>query len=331
MARYILQRVLLAIPTLILVSMISFAIIQLPPGDYLTSYIAQVRQSEGDAAANQLGSLVVQLRAQYGLDQPIHVQYYRWVSNILLRGDFGYSFEQKMPVNILIWERLVLTVVLTGTTLIFTWLLAIPIGVLSATRQYSIGDYFFTFLSFVGLGIPNFLIALILMWIAFRYFNTTITGLFSPEYANAPWSLAKFGDLMSRIWLAVVVLGLGGTASLIRTIRANLLDELNKPYVEAARAKGLTERELIWKYPVRLALNPFISSVGWALPQLISGATIVSIVLNLPTTGPLLLRSLLAQDMYLAGSFVLMLSVLTVVGMLISDILLALMDPRIVY
>ncbi len=331
MARYILQRVLLAIPTLILVSIISFAIIQLPPGDYLTSYIAQVRQSEGDAAANQLGSLVVQLRAQYGLDQPIHVQYYRWVSNILLRGDFGYSFEQKMPVNILIWERLVLTVVLTGTTLIFTWLLAIPIGVLSATRQYSIGDYFFTFLSFVGLGIPNFLIALILMWIAFRYFNTTITGLFSPEYANAPWSLAKFGDLMSRIWLAVVVLGLGGTASLIRTIRANLLDELNKPYVEAARAKGLTERELIWKYPVRLALNPFISSVGWALPQLISGATIVSIVLNLPTTGPLLLRSLLAQDMYLAGSFVLMLSVLTVVGMLISDILLALMDPRIVY
>lgn len=331
MARYIVQRVLLAIPTLILVSIISFVIIQLPPGDYLTSYIAQVRQTEGDAAANQLGSLVVQLRAQYGLDQPIHVQYYRWVSNILLRGDFGYSFEQKMPVNILIWERLVLTVVLTGTTLIFTWLLAIPIGVLSATRQYSIGDYFFTFLSFVGLGIPNFLIALILMWIAFRYFNTTITGLFSPEYANAPWSLAKFGDLMSRIWLAVVVLGLGGTASLIRTIRANLLDELNKPYVEAARAKGLTERELIWKYPVRLALNPFISSVGWALPQLISGATIVSIVLNLPTTGPLLLRSLLAQDMYLAGSFVLMLSVLTVVGMLISDILLAIMDPRIVY
>jgi peptide/nickel transport system permease protein len=331
MGRYILQRVLLAIPTLILVSIISFAIIQLPPGDYLTSYIAQVRQSEGDTAANQLGSLVDQLRTQYGLDQPIYVQYYRWVSNIITRGDFGYSFEQKMPVNVLIWERLWLTVFLTGTTLIFTWLLAIPIGVLSATKQYSFGDYFFTFLSFVGLGIPNFLIALILMWIAFRYFNTTITGLFSAEYANAEWSFAKFGDLMARIWLPVVILGLGGTATLIRTVRANLLDELNKPYVEAARAKGLTERELIWKYPVRLALNPFVSSVGWALPQLISGATIVSIVMNLPTTGPLLLRALLAQDMYLAGSFVLMLSVLTVVGMLISDILLAILDPRIVY
>jgi peptide/nickel transport system permease protein len=331
MFRYILQRVLLAIPTLILVSIISFAIIQLPPGDYLTSYIAQVRQTEGDAAANQLGSLVDTLRKQYGLDQPIYVQYYRWVSNIVTKGDFGYSFEQKMPVNVLIWERLWLTVFLTGTTLIFTWLLAIPIGVLSATKQYSFGDYFFTFLSFVGLGIPNFLIALVLMWIAFRYFNTTITGLFSPEYANAEWSFAKFGDLMARIWLPVAVLGLGGTASLIRTVRANLLDELNKPYVEAGRAKGLTERELIWKYPVRLALNPFVSSVGWALPQLISGATIVSIVMNLPTTGPLLLRSLLAQDMYLAGSFVLMLSVLTVVGMLISDILLAILDPRIVY
>ena len=331
MARYIIRRVLLAIPTLIVVSVISFAVIQLPPGDFLTSYIAQVRQTEGDQAANQLYGIIPQLKAQYGLDQPIYVQYYLWIRNILLKGDFGYSFEQKQPVSSLIWERLGLTIVLTSTTLIFTWLLAIPIGVLSATRQYSAGDYFFTFLSFVGLGIPNFLIALILMWIAFAYFDASITGLFSEQYLNAAWSLGKVLDMFRHIWLPVAVLGLGGAASLIRTMRANLLDEFNKPYVEAGRAKGLSEGRLIWKYPVRIALNPFVSSIGWALPQLVSGATIISIVLNLPTTGPLMLRALLAQDMYLAGSFVLLLSVLTVIGTLISDILLALLDPRISY
>jgi peptide/nickel transport system permease protein len=316
---------------LFVVSVISFLVIQLPPGDFLTSYIAQVRQTEGDAAANSLTSVIPALQAQYGLDRPITEQYLIWMGNILTKGDFGYSFEQKQPVSVLIWERLGLTIVLTGFTLIFTWLLAIPIGVLSATKQYSIGDYFFTFMSFVGLGVPNFLIALILMWLAFAYFDASITGLFSPEYAEAPWSLAKFLDMLSKIWLPIVVLGLGGTASLIRTMRANLLDELNKPYVEAARAKGVKERTLIWKYPVRIALNPFVSSIGWAFPQLVSGATIVSIVLNLPTTGPLLLRSLLSQDMYLAGSFVLLLSGLTVIGTLVSDILLALLDPRIAY
>lgn len=331
MARYIIRRILLAIPTLIVVSVISFAVIQLPPGDFLTSYIASVRQSEGDQAANQLNQIIPQLKAQYGLEQPIHEQYYLWIRNILLKGDFGYSFEQKQPVSELIWERLGLTLVLTSTTLAFTWLLAIPIGVLSATRQYSAGDYFFTFLSFVGLGIPNFLIALVLMWVAFAYFGASITGLFSEQFIGAPWSLAKVADMFSHIWLPVAVLGLGGTAGLIRTLRANLLDELNKPYVEAGRAKGLTETRLIWKYPVRIALNPFVSSIGWALPQLVSGATIVSIVLNLPTTGPLMLRALLAQDMYLAGAFVLMLSVLTVVGMLVSDVLLAFLDPRIKY
>ncbi|MBM4457470.1 MAG: ABC transporter permease [Chloroflexi bacterium] len=331
MARYILRRIFLALPTLIVVSVISFAVIQLPPGDFLTSYIAQVRQTEGDQAANQLYGIIPQLKAQYGLDQPIYVQYYLWIRNILLKGDFGYSFEQKQPVSSLIWERLGLTIVLTSTTLIFTWLLAIPIGVLSATKQYSAGDYFFTFLSFVGLGIPNFLIALILMWIAFAYFDASITGLFSEQYLSAPWSVGKVLDMFRHIWLPVAVLGLGGTASLIRTMRANLLDELNRPYVEAGRAKGLSEGRLIWKYPVRIALNPFVSSIGWALPQLVSGATIISIVLNLPTTGPLMLRALLAQDMYLAGSFVLLLSVLTVIGTLISDILLALLDPRISY
>lgn len=331
MARYILRRILLAIPTLIVVSVIAFAIIQLPPGDFLTAYIAQVRQMEGDQAANQLQGIIPQLRAQYGLDQPFHMQYLLWIRNILLEGDFGYSFEQKQPVSTLIWERLGLTIVLTSATLVFTWLLAIPIGVFSAVKQYSLGDYFFTFLGFIGLGIPNFLIALILMWVAFAYFDTSITGLFSEEYLKAPWSLARVVDMLKHLWLPIIVLGLGGTASLIRTMRANLLDELNRPYVEAGRAKGLTEQRLIWKYPVRIALNPFMSSIGWALPQLVSGATIVSIVMNLPTTGPLMLRALLAQDMYLAGAFVLLLSVLTVIGILISDVLLALFDPRIKY
>lgn len=331
MARYVVRRILLAIPTLLFISIVSFIVIQLPPGDFLTSYIAQIRQTEGDAAAYQLTQIIDQLRTHYGLDRPIHVQYYLWMRNIITRGDFGYSFEQRQPVSVLIWERLGLTVVLTSITLVFTWLLAIPIGVLSATKQYSLADYAFTFLGFVGLGVPSFLLALVLMWIAFSYFDVTVTGLFSPEYVAAPWSLAKVGNMLQRIWVPVLVLGLGGTASLIRTMRANLLDELHRPYVEVARAKGLPERRLIWKYPVRIALNPFISSIAWAFPQLVSGATIVSIVLNLQTSGPLLLRSLLSQDMYLAGSFVLLLSVMTVIGMLVSDILLALVDPRISY
>lgn len=331
MAGYILRRVLLAIPTLIVVSVLSFIVIQLPPGDFLTSYIAYTRATEGDQAANQLTSIIPQLRAQYGLDQPIYVQYSLWIKNIITKGDFGYSYEQKQPVSTLIWERLGMTVVLTGATLIFTWLLAIPIGVLSATKQYSLGDYAATFVSFVGLGIPNFLIALVLMWLAFRYFDTSITGLFSKEFEDAPWSMARVIDLAKHLWLPVLVLGMGGTANLIRTMRANLLDELNKPYVEAARAKGLDETKLIWRYPVRIALNPFVSSIAWAFPQLVSGGQIVSIVLNLQTTGPLLLRALLAQDMYLAGSFVLLLSVFTIAGVLISDVLLALLDPRIAY
>ncbi len=331
MTTYIFRRVLLAIPTLIAITVMSFVIIQLPPGDFLTSYIAERRAIEGDAAADALNELVDQLRTRYGLDEPLHVQYFKWISNILLKGDFGYSFEQQQPVSRLIWERLGLTLILTSSTLVFTWLLAIPIGVISATKQYSWQDYLFTFISFVGLGVPNFLLALILMYIAFAYFDVTITGLFSSEYIGAPWSIDKVLDMLSHIWVPIIVLGVSGTAGLIRTMRANLLDELNKPYVDTARAKGVKEAQLIWKYPVRIALNPFISSIGWALPRLVSGATIVSIVLSLPTTGPLLLRSLLSQDMFLAGSFVLMLSVLTVIGTLISDILLVMLDPRIAY
>ncbi|MCL4859957.1 MAG: ABC transporter permease [Caldilineaceae bacterium] len=333
MIEYIIRRLLLAIPTLFLISVISFVVIQLPPGDFLTSYIAQIRAEEGDQAADAAireGRIAV-LQARYGLDQPLYMQYWRWISNIVLRGDFGWSFEQKTAVRDLIWERLGLTIVLTGLTIAFTWALAIPIGVLSAVKQYSLADYFFSFVGFVGLAIPNFLLALILMWLAFAYFDVNVTGLFSEQYMNAPWSLAKFVDMLQHMWLPVVILGTSGTAGLIRIMRANLLDELNKPYVEAARARGVSEWALIWRYPVRLALNPFVSTIGLILPTLISGATIISIVMSLPTTGPLFYRALLSQDMFLAGAFVLLLSVLTVIGMLISDILLVLLDPRIAY
>jgi len=258
------------------------------------------------------------------------VQYWRWATG-MLRGDFGQSFEWNRPVSTLIWGRLALTFVVSLFTLVFTWIVAIPIGIYSATHQYSFGDYFFTFLAFIGVAIPNFLLALVLMWVSFSYFGQSVGGLFAAEYIDAPWSWAKFTDMLTRIWIPVVVIGTAGTAGLMRTLRANLLDELSKPYVETARAKGVSERRLLYKYPVRVALIPFISTVGWMLPVLISGETITAVVLNLPTTGPLLLRALQSQDMYLAGSFIMLLSVLTVIGTLISDILLAWLDPTIRY
>ncbi|MEZ4730094.1 MAG: ABC transporter permease [Caldilineaceae bacterium] len=326
MLEYITRRILLTIPTLIAVSIFSFFIIQLPPGDYLTTYVAQLR-AQGDVVDVQ------ELRAleeRYGLNRPFHVQYWKWISGVF-QGDFGYSFEWKTPVRALIWERLALTLVLSLSTLLFTWLLAIPIGVLSAVRQYSWLDYFATFFGFLGLGIPNFMLALVLMWISFAYFDNSVGGLFSPDFVDAPWSLARVWDMLKHLWIPMVVLGTSGTAGLIRIVRANMLDELNKPYVETARAKGLPEGKLVRKYPLRVALNPFISTIGYALPSLISGATITAVVLSLPTTGPLLLRSLQSQDMYLAGSFVLLLSSLTIIGTLLSDILLAVVDPRIRY
>jgi peptide/nickel transport system permease protein len=246
-----------------------------------------------------------------------------------LRGDFGYSFEWRRPVAQLLWDRLGFTFIISLATLLLTWIIAFPIGIYSAVRQYSIGDYLFTFLGFLGLAIPDFLAALVLMWIAFAVFGQSVGGLFSPDYVDAPWSVAKVLDMLSHLWIPALILGIGGTAGLIRIMRANLLDELHKPYVTTARAKGLPELKLILKYPVRVALNPFVSTVGWSLPHLISGTVIVGVVLNLPTNGPLLLRALLSQDMYLAGSFILMLSVLTVIGTLVSDILLAWLDPRI--
>ncbi len=326
MARYILERILYAIPTLILISIVSFTIIQLPPGDFLTSYIAQLSQ----AGQTVDEATIATLTKRYGLDQPIYVQYFKWVWG-MLHGDFGQSFEWNRPVNTLIWERLSLTVAISLCTLIFTWIVAFPIGLYSATRQYSAGDYFVSFLGFIGIAIPQFMLALILMWIAYSYFGQSVGGLFSPKYVEAAWSGAKIMDLLKHLWIPVIIIGMSGTAGLIRTFRANLLDELNKPYVTTARAKGVPERKLLYKYPVRIAMIPFISTVGWSLPNLISGETITSVVLSLPTTGPLLLRALQSQDMYLAGSFVTLLSVLTVIGTLISDILLAWIDPRIRY
>ncbi|MEM7132721.1 MAG: ABC transporter permease [Chloroflexota bacterium] len=325
MFQFILQRILYMIPTVFVISIVSFAIIQLPPGDYLTTYVAQLNAS-GDLVEEDV---IEALRVRYGLGQPVYVQYYKWMRGILLRGDFGQSFEWNEPVKRLLWGRLGLTVMLSLFTLIFTWAVAFPIGIYSAVRQYSIGDYFFTSIGFIGLAIPNFLLALILMFISFKYFNQTVGGLFSSEFVDAPWSWARIKDLFGHLWIPVVILGTAGTAGLIRVMRANLLDELRKPYVTTARAKGLSEFRLLLKYPVRIALNPFISTIGWTLPVLVSGSAIVSVVLSLPTTGPLLLRALIAQDMYLAGSFILMLGILTTIGTLVSDVLLAWLDPRI--
>lgn len=326
MLQYILRRGLAMIPTLFAISIISFGIIVLPPGDFLSSYVASL-ESQGvtvDQAA------LVALRERYGLDQPVYVQYFKWISGVI-RGDFGQSFELNQPVSTLIWGRLALTFVISFITLLFTWVVALPVGIYSAVRRYSLGDYVFTLFGFIGLAIPNFLLALVLMYIAFKYFNQSVTGLFSPEYIDAPWSAAKILDLLAHLWVPVIIIGTSGTAGLIRIMRANLLDELHKPYVTTARAKGMSETRLLIKYPVRLALNPFVSTIGWSLPFLISGSAIVAIVLNLPTSGPLLLRALLVQDMFLAGSFILILAVMTIIGTLISDILLAWLDPRIRY
>ncbi len=324
MLQYILRRILMMFPTLIAISMVSFAIIQLPPGDYLTTYVSQLA-AMGDLVDE---SSIQALRDRYGLGQPIYIQYLRWVTN-MLQGDFGQSMEWNRPVWDLLWERLALTFVLSLATLLFTWIVAFPIGVFSAVRQYSLADYIATFIGFLGLATPDFLLALVLMWVFFAYFNQSVGGLFSPEFVEQGWSLAKVWDLAKHLVVPMVILGASGTATLIRIMRANLLDELHKPYVVTARSKGLSEMRLLIKYPVRAALNPFVSTVGWYLPALVSGSTIVAVVLSLPTTGPLLLRALLSQDMYMAGSFIFFLSALTVIGTLISDILLAWLDPRI--
>lgn len=325
MLQYMLRRVMIMIPTLVVISIVSFVIIQLPPGDFLSSYVAQLRQEGEEVDMEE----IMALQQRYGLGQPVYVQYYKWITGIIFRGDWGQSMEWQKPVKSLIWERIGLTMLLSGITMLFSWFVSIPVGVYSATHQYSFLDYLMSTISFIGVGTPSFLIALIVMWFAMSRLGLNVGGLFSEQYILAPWSIDKFMDLLKHLWIPVVILALGSTAGGIRTTRANMLDELHKPYVITARAKGLRERKLIWKYPARVALNPFFSTVGWSLASLISGTTFVSMVLSLQTTGPLLLRALLSQDMYLAGSFILLLSTLTVIGTLLSDILLAWADPRV--
>ena len=300
--------------------------IQLPPGDYLTSYIAALAESGETVDEEQIEAL----RMRYALDQPMYVQYFRWIAG-MLQGDMGMSFEWNRPVTDLIGERILLTTIISIVTLLVTWGIAVPIGIYSAVKQYSIGDYAVTFIGFIGLATPNFLLALVCMYIGYAVFDVSAGGLFSAAYQNAPWSLAKLWDLFSHIWIPVLLIGTSGTAGMIRVMRGNLLDELRKQYVLTARAKGVHRVKLILKYPVRIALNPMISTIGWVLPSIVSGATITAVVLGLPTTGPLLLRALMNQDMYLAGSMVMMLSLLTVIGTLISDLLLLWLDPRIRY
>ncbi len=324
MLRYIVQRLLL-LPVLILIfSIIVFGLVQAPPGDFLTSYIATLASSGSSMDQAQVDALKV----QFGVDQPVTVQYSRWMSG-LLKGDLGRSLEYQRPNGELIGERLLLTVALALFAFIITWAIAIPCGIYSATHPNTVFDYIITVFNYVGVAIPNFLLALILMWFAFDKLGISITGLFSPQFVQAPWSWARFADLMKHIWVAAIVLGVAGTARLTRIMRANLLDELNKQYVITARAKGLSEWRLVMKYPVRLAFNPLISTIGWYLPQLFSGSLIVATVMNIPNIGPLLLRALQQQDMYLAGSILLIYCLLTIVGTLISDVLLAVADPRI--
>lgn len=327
MLQFIFRRLIWVVATFFVTSLVVFAIIQLPPGDFVTSYVQNLAAQGGQIQQE----IIEGLRRIYGLGDPLPVQYFKWMWGILTRGDFGIAFQLNTPVSKVIWERVWLTVALSLASVLLTWLIAFPIGIYSAVKQYSFGDYFFTFLGFIGIAVPGFLLALVLMYLQFKYFGRTIGGLFSSAYVNAPWSWAKVADLLKNIWIPVVLLALEGTAVLIRVMRANLLDEMRKPYVVTARAKGLPEWKVLLKYPVRLALNPFVSTVGWTLPQLVSGSTILSVVMNLPTTGPMLLQALLVQDMYLAGAVILLLSLLTIIGTLLSDLLLAWLDPRIRY
>lgn len=326
MWKYLLRRALYALFTVWVITLISFAVIQLPPGDYATTLMSQMTRVSGVPATPEY---IEQIREQYGLNEPMYVQYFKWMRNIILRGKFGDSFVYRRDAVELIADRLPMTFTLSIASLLLIWIIALPIGIYSAVRQYSLGDYVFTFIGFIGIAVPNFLLALICMFISYKYGGQAIIGLFSPSIADAPWSWAKFVDLLQHLWVPVVVIGLGGTAGLIRTMRANLLDELKKPYVETARAKGLSELKLLLKYPVRHAMNPFVSTIGWILPSLVAGEVIVAIVLNLPTSGPILYQALKDQDQFVAAGFILMLSVLTVIGTFLSDVLLAVLDPRI--
>ncbi len=333
MFTYFVHRVLIMIPTLLAISVLIFIIIQLPPGDYLSNQIQELK-SQGDTAALAKAEF---LHHQYGLDRPLVEQYAVWLGawpgpngfSGLLQGDLGYSFEFDLPVTDVVGDRLLLSFIVSFATIVFTWVVSFPIGVYSATHQYSIGDHSLTFLGFIGLATPNFLLALVLIYFANVTFGTSIGGLMDPQYLDQPWSWAKFVSVLEHLWIPVIVIGTSGTAGMIRRLRANLLDELQKQYVVTGRAKGLPPLRLLIKYPLRVSLNPFISDIGNLLPQVISGAAIVSVVLSLPTTGPMLVHALQSQDQYLAGSFLMFLSLLTVIGMFLSDVALAALDPRI--
>ena len=324
MLTYIVRRLFTMIMTLVAVSALVFVIIQLPPGDYLTTYIAEL-ESQGEL----IDPLKIEfLRQEYGLDKPMIEQYWIWVSG-MVQGDLGYSFEYELPVNDVVGDRLFLSFVLNFSTIIFIWIISFPIGIYSATHQYSWGDHGLTFFGFLGLATPNFLLALILLYFANVTFGTSIGGLMAEEYLNKPWSVDKMLSVFEHMWVPVIVIGTSGTAGMIRRLRANLLDELQKQYVITGRAKGLPPIKLLMKYPLRMSLNPFVAEIGNILPQVVSGSVIVSTVMSLPTTGPMLLHALQSQDMYLAGSFLMFLAVLTVIGMFVSDVLLAMLDPRI--
>ena len=325
MLRFVVRRLGWMAITLAAISFVTFVVIKLPPGDYTTTVIANAEAQGRDIPDSQ----IAELKRHYGLDKPFMVQYLTWIGGVVLHGDLGQSFAWNQSVSSLIGNRVLLSMLLSVASLLFVWAIAFPIGIYSALRQYSGGDYIASFLGFIGMAVPEFMLALVMMYIGFRYFGQSVGGLFSPEYADAAWNLGKLLDLLSHLWIPIVVVGVAGTAGLIRITRANLLDELHKPYVATARAKGLPEWKLLLKYPVRMSLSPFFSTVGWLLPGLISGETIVSVVMSLPTSGPLLLGAVKSQDMYLVGSFVLILSTLTVIGTMLSDLALAWWDPRI--
>lgn len=325
MRGYIFQRLFYMVFLVWLVSLVTFFIIELPPGDYLATLISKLEQNSGDQLSEDQ---VESLRRQYGLDLPSRERYFKWFGQVL-QGEFGYSFEYQKPVRDIIGERLALTFTIAIISAIFVYIVAIPIGIYSATHQYSLVDYVISIVGFIGLAIPNFMLALILLYIAFKHFGLNLTGLFSPPYLAAPWSWAKVGDLLFHLPVPVIVLGTGGTAGMIRVLRGTLLDELNKQYVITARSKGVGEVKLLFKYPVRVALNPIVSSFAWLFPSLVSGGTITAIVLGLPTAGPMLYRAMVAQDTFLAATLLLFVIILTVIGVAVSDILLSVVDPRI--
>ena len=325
MLLYVLRRSLMLIPILIVMSGVAFFLIQLPPGDYVTFRIIQLQNSGVQVSEQQAEAL----KAQFGLNKPPLLRYFQWVQGIVTQGNWGYSLQWQKPVSEILAERVPMTVAISLSALLFSWIVAIPIGIYSATHQYSPGDYLFTFIGFIGVAAPGFLLALIMAWFIFTTFNFSVTGMFSKEFTDAPWSVPRVLDMFKHMWLPLILVGLSNTGVTIRVIRNNLLDELHKQYVVTARAKGMSEWALLIKYPVRMAVNPILSTISWVLPGLLSGTVLIDIVLSLQTVGPVLLRATLAQDMYLAGSIVLILSALTVIGALLGDILLVLVDPRI--